>query len=165
MLPLFVLLISFGMAAGVLRLLRKAIHWPLVGRIALSTMLVFTAMGHVMFTAGMAKMIPDFIPFKIAMVYFTGLVEIIAAVGIHLRPVRKITGLLLMIFFILMLPANIKAAVEQLNYKTGQFDGPGLNYLWFRIPFQILLIAWTYWWVLVNKKSSLQKTPTAKRDT
>ncbi|QDH78471.1 hypothetical protein FKX85_05260 [Echinicola soli] len=151
MIPLYVLLTSFSLSVIVLYLWRKKPNWPLAGRVAISTMLVFTAIGHLMFTAGMAKMIPDFIPSKTAVVYFTGLIEIAAAFGIHLRTVRKMTGILVCVFFILILPANINASMDQLNYKTGQYNGPGLTYLWFRIPFQLFLIGWTFWCVISKK--------------
>ncbi|GAB3650877.1 hypothetical protein GCM10028791_18780 [Echinicola sediminis] len=118
---------------------------------ALSIMLCFTAMGHFMFTEGMAKMLPDFLPYKQAAIYFTGLIEVAAAISIHLPKMRRLTAGLLILFFLLILPSNIKAAMENLNYQTGTYDGPGLSYLWFRIPFQLLLIGWTYWFVAKSK--------------
>ncbi|WP_230981411.1 DoxX family protein [Echinicola salinicaeni] len=130
---------------------RKSINGAFAGRIALSIMLVFTAMGHFMFSVGMSKMLPGFIPAKEAVIYFTGLIEIATAVGIHFNRFRKLTGILLIVFFIMILPANIKASLENLNYQTGNYDGPGLSYLWFRIPFQLLLIAWTFWFVVRGK--------------
>lgn len=148
MLPLYVLLISFLLTSGIIYLLRKSIKWNLAGRIALSIMLGFTALGHFMFTDGMSKMLPEFIPFKIMVIYLTGMIEIAAGIAVHIPKFRKLTGILLIIFFVMILPANIKASLEGLNYQTGNYDGPGLAYLWFRIPFQFLLIGWTYWFVI-----------------
>ena len=54
----------------------------LAARIAMSAMLIFTAIGHFAFTKGMTKMLPDFIPFKIAVGYGTEVLEIAAAVGL-----------------------------------------------------------------------------------
>ncbi len=142
--PLFVLIGSFLIVLLYQGLRYPRINWPLAGRIALSLMLVFTAMGHFMFTDEMAKMIPEFIPAKVHIIWLTGLFEIAAALGLHLKKWRKLTAWLLILFFILILPANIKAAMENLNYQTGEYDGPGIVYLWFRIPFQLLLIAWVY---------------------
>ncbi|WP_246581519.1 DoxX family protein [Echinicola shivajiensis] len=151
MLPFYVLLISFLLSSGVIYLLKKSIQWSLAGRIALSIMLGFTALGHFMFTDGMCKMLPEFIPFKAIIIYFTGLIEIAAGIAIHIPKFRKLTGMLLIIFFLMILPANIKASLEGLNYQTGNYDGPGLSYLFFRIPFQILLMGWTYWFVIKGK--------------
>jgi uncharacterized membrane protein len=44
----------------------------------------------------------------------------------------------------LLLPANIKAAKEHIDYQKGNFEGSGLKYLWFRMPLQILFILWIY---------------------
>jgi len=148
MLPFYVLVIAFVLSWAAVRLFNKTSNFPLAGRIALSIMLCFTALGHFMFTDGMAKMLPEIFPLKPEIIYLTGLIEISAAIGIHLPKMRKVTGWLLIIFFVLVLPANIKASLENLNYQTGTYDGPGLSYLWFRIPFQLFLIGWTYWFAV-----------------
>jgi len=51
----------------------------------------------------------------------------------------------LILFFILILPANILAALKKVDYQKGTNDGPGAGYLWFRIPLQIFFIAWVAW--------------------
>jgi hypothetical protein len=45
---------------------------------------------------------------------------------------------------VVVLSANINAASKGVNYQKGTFDGDGRGYLWFRVPLQILFIAWTY---------------------
>ncbi|GAA4884107.1 membrane protein [Flaviramulus aquimarinus] len=107
-------------------------------------MLVFTAIGHFVFTKGMSMMIPEFIPFKEKFVYITGVFEILLAIGLLIPNLKVISGWTLIIFLLLMLPANIYASINNLNYQKGTFDGNGLAYLWFRIPLQILFIIWTY---------------------
>lgn len=79
-------------------------------------------------------MVPNFIPFKTEMVYLTGVIEIVATIGLFIPGLRVLTAWLLIVFFVLMLPANIYAAINHINYQKGTFDGHGLNYLWFRIP-------------------------------
>jgi uncharacterized membrane protein len=142
--PFIVLMIVFCVAVFALRLATHKYSLPLSARIAMAAMLLFTAMGHFMFTNGMAMMIPDFIPFKTGMVYLTGFVEIVAAIGLLVPQFRVLTAWLLILFFVLLLPANIKAAIEQIDIEKVTFTGSGLNYLWFRVPLQILFIIWTY---------------------
>ena len=113
-------------------------------RIGMSIMLLFTALGHFLFPDGMALMVPEFIPFKREFIYFTAILEIAGAVGLHIPQLRLLTSWLLILFFLLMLPANIKASLDHLNYQKGTFDGPGVAYLWFRIPLQILFILSVY---------------------
>ncbi len=142
--PLIVLLVTFSVTLFVLKHKQGKYNFVFSSRIAISTMLLFTALGHFMFTDGMTMMVPDFISFKKEMVYFTAIIEILGAIALHIKQLRLITGWLLIIFLILMLPANIKASIEHLNYQNCTYDGNGLLYLWFRIPLQILFITWIY---------------------
>ena len=57
---------------------------------------------------------------------------------------KYIIGIILIVFLLLMLPANIYASMNNVNYQKGTFEGNGLTYLWFRIPLQFLFITWTY---------------------
>ncbi|WP_428660984.1 DoxX family protein [Runella sp.] len=142
--PLFVLLGTFGISLLATYFFTEAIDYPLSGRIAMSAMLVFTAIGHFAFTKGMAMMVPDFIPFKTEMVYATGVIELLAAIGLLIPGLKVLAAWALILFFIVLLPGNIKAAIKRIDYEKGTYEGKGITYLWFRVPLQILFIAWTY---------------------
>ena len=142
--PLIVLLIFFAIAIVLIKIFKQQYDVALAGRIAMAVMLLFTAMGHFAFTKGMSLMIPDFVPYKIVLVYLTGIIEIAAAIGLLIPSVRALTGWLLILFFLLLLPVNINAAIKHFDFQKGTYDGSGLNYLWFRVPLQLLFIIWTY---------------------
>ena len=142
--PLIVLLSVFAISLITTKIIRGNFEFALSGRIAMSVMLVFTAVAHFAFTKGMSMMLPSFIPYKTEVVYLTGIIEITAAIGLFIPNFRSITAWLLIAFFILILPANIYAAIKHVNYQNGTFDGNRLTYLWFRIPLQILFIIWVY---------------------
>ncbi len=142
--PLIVLLVIFTITLFTLKFKQGTYNFALSARIGMSVMLLFTALGHFMFTDGMVMMVPEFIPFKKEMVYFTAIIEILGAFALHIPQLRVITAWLLILFFILILPANIKASIKTINYKKSTYDGNGLLYLWFRIPLQILFIIWVY---------------------
>jgi uncharacterized membrane protein len=135
---------TFLVSLIVLRIKYKQYKFALSGRIAMSAMLVLTAVGHFLFTRGMAMMLPDFIPYRIELVYLTGFIELAAAIGLLLPKYSKTTAWLLIIFFIVLLPANIYAAIHHVNLQTAAFDGSGPEYLWFRIPLQLFFITWVY---------------------
>ncbi len=118
------------------------------GRIAMSLMLAFTALGHFKFPEGMAMMMPSFIPAKKQIVLVTGIIEIVAAIGLLVASTIKITGILLIIFFVMILPANIYAAIKNVNLEKANYSSTGINYLWFRIPEQIFFIAWVYFFAI-----------------
>ena len=140
--PLLVLFISFCLSVLISKLFFGKNNFLVSGRIAFSFMLLFTAIGHFVFTNGMSRMIPDFIPNKMFIVYATGILEVLFAIGLLIPKYQKHVAIDVIAFLLLMLPANIKAASNTLNYQTGEQNGNGLNYLWFRIPLQIFFILW-----------------------
>lgn len=152
--PLIVLISSFLIGLIVIKLIRKKFDWKLAGRIAMAIMLSFTAIGHFVFTDGMIAMIPEIIPFKREVVYATGIFEVIMAIGLLIPKFQFKAAWILILFFIAMLPANIEASIENINYQTGTLDGHGLEYLWFRIPLQILFIVWVYFTAIKSKNSN-----------
>jgi hypothetical protein len=84
MAPLLVLLATFVIAVSTIKIIRKDYDIAFAARIAMSVMLLFTSIGHFAFTQGMTMMMPDFIPYKTQMVYFTGIIEILAAIGLQI---------------------------------------------------------------------------------
>jgi len=146
--PLFVLFIVFAIGSLAISQYKGHMDYDLARKIALAAALLFTSLGHIIYTKGMMLMLPDFIPLKKEMIYLTGVLEILAAFGVFVPSLSRLTGILLIVFFILILPANIRACIRHLNYETATYDGKGIEYLWFRIPFQLLLICWTYYFIL-----------------
>ena len=150
--PLIILIVVFVITLVSARLIRKAWLYSFAGCVAMSVMLIFTGISHFLFPEGMALMLPGFIPFKKEVIYLTGVIEIAAAAGLLIPRLRKMTAWLLIIFFIAILPANIHAAIHHVNLRTANFDGSGLNYLWFRVPLQIFFIGWVYYFGIKKDK-------------
>ena len=146
--PLYVLLGTFAASLLVIKLFGGEFDFSLAGRIAMSAMLIFTAIGHFAFSEGMTLMLPSFVPFKKAVIYLTGVIEVAAAIGLLIPVLQNLTAWLLILFFFLILPANINAAINKIDYQKGTTDGYGLNYLWFRVPLQVFFIAWVYFFAV-----------------
>ena len=146
--PFVVLLLSFLIILTGTALLGPAVDLALAGTVSMTIMLLFTAVGHFAFTRGMTMMLPGFIPLKKQLVWATGILEIAAAIGIHISGYRMITGWLLILFFLVLLPANIYAAKRKVNYQKGSYTGKGLSYLWIRLPLQLIYIGWVYFFIV-----------------
>lgn len=146
--PLIILISVFAIALLAHKFFQGNFEFARSGRISMSVMLLFTAIGHFAFNKGMSMMLPDFIPFKKETIYLTGIIEITAAIGLFIPNLRIATAWLLIVFFILILPANIYAAIKHIDYEKGTFDGTGVIYLWFRVPLQVLFITWTYFFAI-----------------
>lgn len=110
-------------------------------RVGVSLFFVFTSIGHFIRTEQMAAMIPPPVPYAIELIYITGVLELLGAVGVWIPRLMRLTGLLLILMLIGLLPANIYSAINRVDFG-GHSAGP--PYLLVRIPFQLFVIWWTY---------------------
>ncbi len=150
MAPLIVLLVVFATLFGVNKFGLKN-RWSLsfIGRASLAVMLILTGVAHFTTTDLMVEMMPDFMPLKRETVYLTGVLELLAAVGLVIEKTSKLTAVMLIIFFLCILPANIIGSLKQVN--LGGMEN-GASYLFFRIPLQIFFIFWAYYFgIRLNK--------------
>lgn len=116
------------------------------GNLGMAVFIIFTGLSHFKFQKGMAMMIPEFIPAKMFWVYITGVIEIAAGIGLMIPSIRELTAVLLIIFYVLVFIANINSSKKNINIFKADFTGPGMSYLYKeRIPMQIILIAWTWY--------------------
>jgi uncharacterized membrane protein len=150
--PFFILIGVFIISLAVIYFIPSS-DFLLAGNIALATMLLFTSVGHFAFTKGMTMMLPEIIPLKKFWVYATGIFEVIAAIGLLIAKYRVVTGWILIVFFVVMLPANIYAAVKRVDHEKGNHEGKGTSYLWIRIPLQVLFISWVYYFAIANESN------------
>ncbi|MGV3538789.1 MAG: hypothetical protein ACO1OQ_03205 [Rufibacter sp.] len=155
--PLIVLICVFLLALLAGRLIQGKVTIAHSGRIAMAAMLFFTALGHFLYAQGMSKMIPAFLPFKTGLVYLTGFLEIVFGVLLLVRGHKRTIGWVLIAFFVALLPANIYAALHHLDYQTGRYEGNGPEYLWFRIPLQVLFMVWVYVCVVYERTEQDRK--------
>ncbi len=142
--PLLILLGTFATALFASFFFSGKADLIFAGRLAMTVMLVFTAIAHFAFREGMAEMIPPPVPFKNELVLLTGVFEILGGIGLLVPGLARLTAVLLILFFIFVLPANISAAKRNIDYQSGKPNGSGPGYLWFRVPLQIVFIGWTW---------------------
>lgn len=142
--PEIILPIVFLLSLFILKLAKKQFQYALSARIAMAVMLLITGIAHFYYTKGMEMMLPDFIPYKTEIIYATGIIETLAAIGILIPKYQKLTGWLLILFFVVILPANIYSTIKQVNMETATYDGDGVSYLWYRVPLQLFFIGWIY---------------------
>jgi uncharacterized membrane protein len=116
--------------------------WQTAARYALSTMLLFTASAHFSrMRDDLVRMMPPSFPWPRALVFFTGLCEVAGAIGLLLPLTRRAAGFALILFFIAVFPANVRAARSGVALR-----GKPATALWLRAPMQLLFI-FLAWWV------------------
>ncbi len=150
MIPLIFLLAAFGLLFGINKFLLKGkLSLSFIGRASLAVMLIVTGIAHFISTDLMVETMPEFLPLKKEIVYLTGFLELLAVIGLLVDRLSKLTAILLIIFFVCILPANIVGSLKQVN--LGGMEN-GVTYLLFRVPLQILFIFWAYYFgVRINK--------------
>jgi uncharacterized membrane protein len=110
-------------------------------RIGLSLFFVFTAMGHFFRPNEMSAMLPTFIPYRVQIIYLTGIFELLGAIGVWIPRLMKLTGFCLILMLISVFPANVYSALSRVDFG-GHESGPA--YLLIRLPFQLFVIWWVY---------------------
>lgn len=139
---LIVLLVALFLLRGIGALgFATFASWPAATRYALAVMLFFTASAH--FTSmreDLIRMIPGWVPRPRAVVFITGICEILGAIGLLLPAVQRASGFALILFFVAVFPANVRAARAGVTLR-----GKPATRLWVRTPMQILFIVLTWW--------------------
>lgn len=110
-------------------------------RLGLGVVLGFTGTDHLVNPWRYLPMMPEIVPFPHAVVLATGLCEILGGLGLLWSRTRRPAGVLLAVFFVGVLPANIKAAAQGIMIVG--LEAPAWAY-WARIPAQALVV----WWAL-----------------
>ncbi|WP_020390898.1 hypothetical protein [Kribbella catacumbae] len=152
---------------------RRFASWPVSAAHAMAVMLVMTGSAHFVPAsvtvmpnhADLVRMVPPFLPFADAVIYLTGVLELLGALGLVLTATRWAAGMALAALFVTLLPANIYAALADVAFATGEPATP----LWQRIPEQILYVGVVLWAArsadstpVRRLLTSLRRTPSAQ---
>jgi uncharacterized membrane protein len=146
MAPLIILLVTFAILYFVDRFaLGGRLGMSFIGRASMALMLIATGIAHFTSNEQMVAMIPEFMPAKRELIYVTGICELLAVPGLLWSKTSRLTSILLLIFFVLVLPANVAGSLKEVQFGGMEY---GPFYLLFRIPLQILFIWWVWYFGL-----------------
>ncbi|RDI49643.1 DoxX family protein [Nocardia mexicana] len=127
---------------------RRFATWRVAFAHGLAVLLVFTGSAHFVPDSvemmpshdDLVAMVPPALPFPGFLIYLTGVLELLGALGLVVARTRVAAGLGLAVLFVVMVPANIYAAVEDIP-----LNGDPATPLWFRLPEQVVYIAVALW--------------------
>jgi uncharacterized membrane protein len=142
MAPLIVLIASTVLfrIAGLIGV-RALVDWKAATRLGLAVMFCFTAAAHFnSMRADLVRMVPPAVPHPELMVTFTGVCEILGAIGLVVPRTRRLAAIALIVFLLAVLPANIHAALSGVTLR-----GAPATPLVPRTALQVLLIALLWW--------------------
>lgn len=115
--------------------------WRDAARIGIAVMFLFTASSRLSpdITRDLANMIPPPFTGNFWLIYLTGLLEALGAIGLLITRTRRLAGICLVILLVALFPANVYAALHGVTLR-----GSAASPLWYRAPLQLLWIA-TVW--------------------
>ncbi|GLB49308.1 DoxX family protein [Neptunitalea lumnitzerae] len=148
--PFIALLVVFVVTLFITKIAFGYYHVHKAAIFAITGMLLFASLGHFMYTEGMQYMIPSFFPFRFQLIVLSGILEIVLAFVLLIPKYEKLFAWVIIVYLICVLPFNIYSAVEKINYQNPKIEGPGLSYLWLRIPIQLFYIGWLYFLCIIK---------------
>jgi len=145
-----ILVLPLLVCSALRRLLGKwAYDTRRLGRFGLTLLLMMTSSAHFISAEYMIMMLPDWVPARIVLIYATGVLEVVLAIGLWIPGLMQMVGFAIALMLVAFLPANIYAALNSLPYG-GAESGP--SYLLVRVPYQIFLVWWTVWATGLTKR-------------
>lgn len=116
--------------------IRTALRW------LLASFVTYAGVRHFTNPAPFVQIVPPGWPAPAALVAISGAAEIAGGVGLLVPAMRRPAAWGLIALFVAVFPANVNMAVHRL---TLGLDIPAWM-LWVRLPLQLVLIAWAYWY-------------------
>jgi len=115
---------------------------------AMAIFLIFFGISHFFLMNEMILMIPNIFPYPGFIVYATGVIEIILAIGLIIPKTRRLSGIFTAFYFIAVFPANVVKAMSDIDIQ-GTFNSPMMS--WVRLLFQPIFILWALYCSKIEK--------------
>lgn len=121
----------------------------MIALVLFAVFFVFAGIAHFTQGEGFAAMLPEWMPFRLGIIYVTGILEILLALLLLWPKTRKQAGFWTAVYLVAIFPANIYAAIAGIPAPGSEEANQTL--LWVRLLFQPLLILWVWWAAQVKK--------------
>lgn len=104
----------------------------------LSLGMIAMGIAHLAVPAPFVRAMPTYLPSPSALVFISGVAEIVGGIGLLVARLRRAAGWGLVALLVAVFPANVDMALHP------RFGIPAWL-LWIRLPLQIPLIVWALW--------------------
>lgn len=118
-------------------------------RILFGLLFIGAGINHFLHADFYVAIMPDYLPWHDALVFVSGIVEIVVGLAVLAPKLRPHSGWAAVATLVAVFPANVHMALHPEDFP----DIPSIG-LWIRLPIQLLLIAWAIW---VTRPSSLDE--------
>ena len=109
---------------------------------------VVAGLFHFVAPAVYVQVVPPVFPRPLALVYLSGVAEILLGVGVMYPRTRRLAAWGLVALLIAVFPANVYMATHDvvLEGVPAWASTPSNAATWARLPFQLVLIGWAWWY-------------------
>ena len=107
----------------------------------LSAIFVVAGLMHFVIPDRYVGIMPRFIPHPLAMVYVSGVAEVLGGIGLLVPMVRRAAGIGLILLLIAVFPANVQMLANAVHSGSSFFYQA---LLFMRLPLQPLAIVWVW---------------------
>ncbi len=108
----------------------------------LAAFFVFGGINHFRSPDVYVAIMPPYLPAHLALVYISGVFELMGGIGVLVPATRSRAGWGLVALLVAVFPANLHMAV---NPEPFVAEGMPLWGLYLRLPLQFALMAWAWW--------------------
>ncbi len=121
--------------------MRTPLRW------ALAAFFVGAGASHFTATDFFVQIVPPWVPAPLAVVWTSGVAEIVLGLLVLPPATRRLAGFGLVALLIAVFPANLHMAMTNLQLRDppAWMGQPTPLQLWLRLPLQLVLIAWAWW--------------------
>ncbi len=120
-----------------------------VVRLVVAAFFCFAGVAHFIQTELFVSMMPPYLPAPLALVYISGVCEILGGLGVLFRATRRWAGIGLLLLLVAVFPANIHMALH-----PAQFPDFSAMFLYARLPLQLVFAALVWWGTLAMSTSN-----------
>jgi len=115
----------------------------LAALLLLSVAMIAIGVLHFVRPKPFVRIVPKFLPAPLALVYISGFFEVLGGVGLLIPGTRPWAAWGLIALYVAVFPANIYMLTHNISLNPKK---PIPRWaLWVRLPFQLVFIAWAYW--------------------
>ena len=114
-----------------------------IGLWALAVTMVAIGVLHFVRPKPFVRIVPKYLPAPLALVYISGFFEILGGLGLLFPSTRSLAAWGLIALYVAVFPANVYMLTDNVSLDPKK---PIPRWaLWLRLPFQLVFIAWAYW--------------------
>jgi uncharacterized membrane protein len=112
-----------------------------ISLLLLAAFFILAGLNHFLNKKFYVSMMPPYLPAHTALVYVSGLFEILGGIGVLFAKTRKWAGYGLIALMFAVFPANIYMAMNPTLFA----QSAPLWALYLRLPIQFVIMGWIYW--------------------